>query len=50
MSRPVHLEAVPDHRKSGARAVADAMLAAKKVVLTTHVNAATASFGSPITG
>ena len=48
MSRPVHLEAVPDHRKSGARAVADAMLAAKKVVLTTHVNADGDGLGSEV--
>ena len=48
MSRPVHLEAVPDHRKSGARAVADAMLAAKRIVLTTHVNADGDGLGSEV--
>lgn len=48
MSRPVHLEAVPDNRKPGARAVAEAMLAAKRIVLTTHVNADGDGLGSEV--
>ena len=48
MSRPVHLEAVPESRRSGARAVADALLAARKIVLTTHVNADGDGLGSEV--
>jgi len=48
MSRPEHLEAVPTGRLSGARAVADALLAARRIVLTTHVNADGDGLGSEI--
>lgn len=48
MSRPEHLEAVPPHRIPGARAVADALLAAKRIVLTTHVNADGDGLGSEV--
>lgn len=48
MSRPEHLEAVPSGRLSGARAVADALLAARRIVMTTHVNADGDGLGSEI--
>jgi phosphoesterase RecJ-like protein len=48
MSRPVHLEAVPKGRASSARDVAAALLAARRIVLTTHVNADGDGLGSEI--
>ena len=48
MSRPEHFDPVPPHRIAGARAVADAILAAKRVVMTTHVNADGDGLGSEI--
>lgn len=48
MSRPEHLEAVPPSRRPGARAVADAILAARRIVLTTHVNADGDGLGSEV--
>jgi len=48
MSRPEHLEAVPPGRLPGARAVADALLAARRIVMTTHVNADGDGLGSEI--
>jgi phosphoesterase RecJ-like protein len=48
MSRPDHLEQVPPARVAGARAVADALLAAKRIVMTTHVNADGDGLGSEI--
>lgn len=48
MSRPDHLEAVLPARIPGARAVADAVLAARRVVMTTHVNADGDGLGSEV--
>jgi phosphoesterase RecJ-like protein len=48
MSRPEHLEAVPPVRMPGVRAVAEALLAAHRVVLTTHVNADGDGLGSEV--
>ncbi len=48
MSRPSHLEPVPDGRLAGARAVAEAVGAARRVVLTTHVNADGDGMGSEV--
>ncbi len=48
MSRPSHLDPVPDSRVAGARAVAAAVHAARTVVLTTHVNADGDGMGSEI--
>lgn len=48
MSRPEHLEAVPESRKPGARAVAEALLKANRIVLTTHVNADGDGLGSEV--
>lgn len=48
MSRPEHLEAVPATRLPGARAVADALLAARRIVMTTHVNADGDGLGSEV--
>src|SRR5437016_4380651 len=48
MSRPEHLEAVPPARVPGARAVADALFAAKRIVLITHVNADGDGLGSEV--
>lgn len=48
MSRPEHLEAVPPGRLPGARAVADALLAARRIVVTTHVNSDGDGLGSEI--
>jgi nanoRNase/pAp phosphatase (c-di-AMP/oligoRNAs hydrolase) len=48
MSRPEHLEAVPPPRLAGARAVADALLAARRIVMTTHVNADGDGLGSEV--
>ncbi len=48
MSRPVHLEAVPENRIAGARAVADALLAASRIVMITHVNADGDGLGSQV--
>lgn len=48
MSRPEHLEAVPPARIPGARAVAEALLAAKRIVMTTHVNADGDGLGSEV--
>jgi phosphoesterase RecJ-like protein len=48
MSRPDHLEAVPPARIPGARAVTDALLAAKRIVMTTHVNADGDGLGSEV--
>src|SRR5258708_31358379 len=38
MSRPAHLEAVPENRRALARDVAAALLDARRIVMTTHVN------------
>ena len=38
MSRPAHLEAVPESRRAPAREVAAALLGARRIVMTTHVN------------
>jgi len=48
MSRPSHLEDVPAGRVAGARAVADALLAARRIVMTTHVNADGDGIGSEV--
>jgi phosphoesterase RecJ-like protein len=48
MSRPEHLESIPPHRVAGARAVADALLAARRIVLVTHVNSDGDGLGSEI--
>lgn len=48
MSRPAHLEATPDNRRDPARDVAAALLAAKRIVMTTHVNADGDGLGSEI--
>ena len=48
MSRPSHLEQVPAGRVAGARAVADALLAARRIVMTTHVNADGDGIGSEV--
>jgi phosphoesterase RecJ-like protein len=48
MSRPSQLEQVPEGRIGGARAVADALLAARRIVMTTHVNADGDGIGSEI--
>lgn len=39
MSRPLHFETVPEARAAGAQAVGAAVVAAQRIVLTTHVNA-----------
>ncbi len=46
MSRPLHFETVPEARVAGARAVGAAILAAQRIVLTTHVNADGDGMGS----
>jgi phosphoesterase RecJ-like protein len=48
MSRPERLEAVPDGRGAGARAVAEAVGAASRIVLTTHVNSDGDGVGSEV--
>jgi phosphoesterase RecJ-like protein len=48
MSRPSHLEPVPAERAAGARAVAGALLAARRIVMTTHVNADGDGIGSEV--
>ncbi len=48
MSRPSHLEDVPASRLHGARAVADALQAAHRIVMTTHVNADGDGIGSEV--
>jgi phosphoesterase RecJ-like protein len=48
MSRPEHLEAVPAGRLPGARAVSDALLSARRIAMTTHVNADGDGLGSEI--
>jgi len=48
MSRPLHLEEVPAARVAGARAVAGTLLAARRIVMTTHVNADGDGIGSEI--
>lgn len=48
MSRPPHFEPLPPARADGARAVADAISAARRVVLTTHVNADGDGIGSEV--
>lgn len=48
MTRPLHLEPVPPTRIPGARAVADALGRARRVVLTTHVNADGDGVGSEV--
>src|SRR5436190_674546 len=48
MSRPSHLETMPPVRVAGARAVADALLAARNIVLTSHVNADGDGLGSEV--
>jgi phosphoesterase RecJ-like protein len=48
MTRPSHLEQVPAHRENGARAVAAALAAARRVVMTTHVNADGDGIGSEV--
>lgn len=48
MNRPQHLDAVPDNRIPGARDVARALLEAKRVVMTTHVNADGDGIGSEV--
>lgn len=48
MTRPSHLEIVPGHRAEGARAVAGAVMAAQRIVLTTHVNADGDGLGSEV--
>jgi len=48
MSRPSHLESIPPVRAAGVRAVADALLAARNIVLTTHVNADGDGLGSEV--
>jgi phosphoesterase RecJ-like protein len=48
MSRPSHLESVPEGRVPGARAVADALLAARRIAMTTHVNADGDGIGSEV--
>ncbi|MBI1723981.1 MAG: bifunctional oligoribonuclease/PAP phosphatase NrnA [Gemmatimonadetes bacterium] len=45
---PLHLEPVPEVRAEGARAVAGAALAARRIVLTTHVNADGDGVGSEV--
>jgi len=46
--RPTHLEDIPGHRTAGARAVAESLLAARRILLTTHVNADGDGLGSEI--
>jgi phosphoesterase RecJ-like protein len=48
MSRPLHLDQVPGHRAEGARAVAAALADARRIVLTTHVNADGDGMGSEV--
>lgn len=48
MSRPLHFEPVPEARVAGARAVGAAILAAQRIVLTTHVNADGDGMGSEV--
>ncbi|MEK6769569.1 MAG: bifunctional oligoribonuclease/PAP phosphatase NrnA [Gemmatimonadota bacterium] len=48
MSRPERLEAVPDGRCAGARAVAEAIAGARRIILTTHVNADGDGVGSEV--
>ncbi len=48
MSRPSHLEPVSPARAAGAGAVADAISAARRIVLTTHVNADGDGLGSEV--
>lgn len=48
MNRPQHLDEVPAGRVAGARAVGEAILAAKRIVMTTHVNADGDGMGSEI--
>ncbi len=48
MSRPERLEPVPEGRAAGARAVAEAVAAAGRIVLTTHVNSDGDGVGSEV--
>src|SRR5258705_10295208 len=48
MSRPSHLESMAPVRAPGARSVADALLAARNIVGTTHVNADGDGLGSEV--
>jgi phosphoesterase RecJ-like protein len=48
MSRPPHLEPVPENRRARARDVATALLGARRIVMTTHVNADGDGVGSEI--
>ena len=48
MTRPTHLDEVPAHRVAGARSVGEALLAAKHIVMTTHVNADGDGMGSEV--
>ncbi|MFI5206466.1 MAG: bifunctional oligoribonuclease/PAP phosphatase NrnA [Gemmatimonadales bacterium] len=48
MSRPAHLEAVPENRRAPARDVAAALLGARRIALTTHVNSDGDGLGSEI--
>lgn len=48
MSRPSHLEAVPEDRRAPARDVAAALLGARRIVMTTHVNSDGDGLGSEI--
>lgn len=48
MSRPLHFETVPEGRVAGARAVGAALLAAQRIVMTTHVNADGDGMGSEV--
>src|SRR5258707_2359095 len=48
MSRPSHLEAVPEGRRAPASELAAALLGARRIVMTTHVNADGDGLGSEI--
>jgi len=48
MSRPTHLESVPEHRRAPAREIAAALTLARRIVMTTHVNADGDGLGSEI--
>ena len=48
MSRPEHLESVPTKRRKPAQEVADQLLASRRIVMTTHVNADGDGLGSEI--
>src|SRR5260370_35219701 len=48
MRRPAHWEAAPENRRALARDVAAALLGARRIVMTTHVNSDGDGLGSEI--